>query len=153
MYKIVLDTSILVSAFLKQIEGAPSFDLLRLSESNAYELFISDDILEETARVLLEDSRRRKRYDYPDAAVIEFCQSLGRYAMVVGEVPQVRIVRDPNDDMIVACAIAAGAAFVVTRDKDMLSLDHYEGISFVTPETFLQVLREHRKEPDVSDDV
>ena len=54
MPKIVFDTSVLVSAFLKQIEGAASFELLRFSESKAYELFISDDILEETARVLLE---------------------------------------------------------------------------------------------------
>jgi predicted nucleic acid-binding protein len=72
MPKIVFDTSVLVSAFLKQIEGAASFELLRLSESKAHELFISDDILEETARVLLEDGRRRKRYQYPDEAVIEF---------------------------------------------------------------------------------
>jgi putative PIN family toxin of toxin-antitoxin system len=142
MPKIVFDTSVLVSAFLKQIEGAASFELLRFSESKAYELFISDDILEETARVLLEDGRRRKRYQYPDEAVIEFCQNLGHYATVVTEVPEVRIIRDPNDDMIVACAIAAGADYLVTRDKDILSLDRYEGIRFVTPEALLKILRE-----------
>lgn len=34
--KIVFDTSVLVSAFLKQIEGAASFEPLRFSESTAY---------------------------------------------------------------------------------------------------------------------
>lgn len=61
---------------------------------------------------------------------------------IVSAVPEVRIVRDPNDNMIVACAIAAGADYVVTRDKDMLSLDHYEGVGFATAEGFLKILRE-----------
>ena len=38
--------------------------------------------------------------------------------------PLTGIVRDPNDDMILACAVAASAAYVVTRDLDLLSLDH-----------------------------
>lgn len=50
--------------------------------------------------------------------------------------------------MIVACAIAARAGYVVTRDKDMLSLGHYEGIRFVTPEALLKILREHKEGDD-----
>ena len=46
--------------------------------------------------------------------------------------------------MIVACAIAAGADYLVTRDKDILSLDHYERIRFVTPEALLKILRERK---------
>ena len=47
----------------------------------------------------------------------------GALASIVFPVPEVRVVRDPNDDMIVACAMAAGADYLVTRDEDMLSLD------------------------------
>ncbi len=44
--------------------------------------------------------------------------------------------------MIVACAVAAQADYLVARDRDMLSLGEYESISIVTPEEFLQALRQ-----------
>jgi predicted nuclease of predicted toxin-antitoxin system len=50
--------------------------------------------------------------------------------------PLTGIVRDPNDDMIVACAVAAGGSHVVTRDHDLLALGVYEEITIVTPEMF-----------------
>ena len=43
--------------------------------------------------------------------------------------------------MIIACAIAAGADYLVTRDN-ILSFDRHEGIRFVTSEALLKVLRE-----------
>jgi predicted nucleic acid-binding protein len=92
--------------------------------------------------VLLTGERIRKHYSYTDDDVVEYCRRLTTLASIVSRVPEVRIVRDPNDDMIVACAIAAGANYVVTRDKDMLSLDQYKSIRFVTPEGFLKILRE-----------
>jgi predicted nucleic acid-binding protein len=46
-------------------------------------------------------------------------------------------VRDPNDDMTIACALKARADYVVTRDKDLLSLGAHEGIGMVTPRQFL----------------
>jgi predicted nucleic acid-binding protein len=43
--------------------------------------------------------------------------------------------------MILACAIAAHASYVVTRDRDLLSLGSYEAITIMTPEAFLGLLR------------
>jgi predicted nucleic acid-binding protein len=42
--------------------------------------------------------------------------------------------------MIVACALAARAGYIVTRDKDLLSLGAHEGIRIVTPRQFLDLL-------------
>jgi putative PIN family toxin of toxin-antitoxin system len=47
------------------------------------------------------------------------------------------ICRDPNDDMVLECAVRAGAKAIVTGDKDLLTLGEYEGIRIVTPRTFL----------------
>ena len=55
--------------------------------------------------------------------------------------PLAGIVRDPNDDMIVACALATGAEYIVTRDNDLLSLRTYETITMITPEAFMSILR------------
>jgi uncharacterized protein len=60
---------------------------------------------------------------------------------IIASIPPVRVVeRDPNDDMVVACALAGGADYVVTRDKDLLSLGAYEGIRMVTPRQLLDLL-------------
>jgi putative PIN family toxin of toxin-antitoxin system len=137
----VIDTTVLVSAFLRPAAGGASFDLLQLAHNGAFELFLSDDILEETARVLLDSARIRRRYQYPDEAVIEYCRGLSRLATIVTRVPAIQVVRDPNDDMILAAAIAAKAEYLVTRDDDLLSLGMHKRIVLLTPEAFLTMLR------------
>ncbi|MGI8567785.1 MAG: PIN domain-containing protein [Methylocella sp.] len=52
MSKAVLDTTILVSALLNFVTGG-ALHLLRFAAEGKFELYLSDDILEETARVLL----------------------------------------------------------------------------------------------------
>ena len=108
MHKALLDTTVLVSAFLKPVPEGPAFRLLALARDDAFELYLSDDILAETSDVLLNRKHLRKRYKYPDSAVDQFCKGLADLAVaVVSDPPPVQVVRDPNDNMIVACALAA----------------------------------------------
>jgi uncharacterized protein len=144
MIRAVLDTTVLVSAFLRKVPGGASHDLLRFAESG-YELFTCDAILEEMARVLITDERKRARYSYTQTDVAEYSQELSLLGTLIDNLPEVRgVVRDPYDDVIIACAVAAGADFIVTRDKDLLSLGAYEGIEMIKPEAFLHVLRDER---------
>ena len=63
-------------------------------------------------------------------------------ALVVSDLPLLAgIVRDPNDDMILACVVAASASHVVSRDEDLLSLGNCAGIAILSPEAFLTLLR------------
>jgi uncharacterized protein len=48
-----------------------------------------------------------------------------------------RVCRDPNDDMIIECAIAADADLIVSGDKDLLVLKQYDEIRILTPRAFL----------------
>jgi len=48
-----------------------------------------------------------------------------------------RVCRDPNDDMILECAVLASAQFMISGDKDLLVLGSYSGIRIVTPAEFL----------------
>ena len=52
MAKAVLDTTVLVSALLNLNPGGVSYELLRLAKQGTFELYISDEILEETAETL-----------------------------------------------------------------------------------------------------
>jgi putative PIN family toxin of toxin-antitoxin system len=144
MRKVVLDTTVLVSAFLKPVKEGVAHQILRFAKESAFELFISDYILQELAEVLLRPGRNRRRYQYPDSEVVEFCKGLARFATLVTNVADIKIVRDPSDDPVVACAVAAGAEFLVSRDNDLLSVVKYAGIKIVTPEAFLRTLRHER---------
>ena len=48
------------------------------------------------------------------------------------------VCRDPFDDMVLECALVAGAAHIVSGDKDLLSLRSYSGISILTAREFLE---------------
>jgi predicted nucleic acid-binding protein len=41
-----------------------------------------------------------------------------------------------------ACALKAGARYIVTRDDHLLSLDGYRRIQMITPEAFSELLRQ-----------
>lgn len=136
----VLDSTVLVSAFLNA--GGVSDALLTQAREGAFRLALAEDILAETERVLLTTDRIRRRYAYPDAAVAQYIRSLRTLFPPLGALPPLTgIVRDPNDDMIVACAVQAQTSHIVTRDADLLSLGSYEGITMITPEAFMALLR------------
>jgi putative PIN family toxin of toxin-antitoxin system len=140
MPSIVLDSTVLVSAFLAP-QGAAAAVLTHV-RAGRVELTLSEAILQETARVLLIYPHIRERYHYPDSAVHAFCTGLAQVNRLLTDFPPVSgVCRDPDDDMVLACAVAAWAQYLVTRDKDLLDLRQYEGIAIVTPEAFLTWLR------------
>lgn len=139
----VLDSVVLVSALLTP--GGVASDVVRQARDGVFTCCLSDEILAETQRVLVETPRLRQRYTYNDEDVEAFILSLRAAVRLVTNVPPLAgIVRDPNDDMVVACAIAAAADYVVSRDEDLLSLGAYEGIAMITPDVFMTLLRGQR---------
>jgi predicted nucleic acid-binding protein len=47
------------------------------------------------------------------------------------------VSRDPKDDAILACAIAARARLILSGDRDLLVLHPDAGIDILTPRQFL----------------
>jgi putative PIN family toxin of toxin-antitoxin system len=139
MRKAVFDTTTLVSAFLTN-QGV-SAQLLTHAVAGAFELYLSDAIIEETRDVLLHREHLRKRFVYSDKEVEEFCLLLRAFARPVPDLPAIRVSRDPNDDYVIATAIAAGASYIVTRDKDLLTLKTYQAAHMIGPEEFIALVR------------
>lgn len=136
----VLDSTVLVSAFLTP--GGAADALIEQARAGRIIGAVAEAILVETAEVLLTAGRIRQRYPYTDADVDAYLRSLRHAALIIADLPPLSgVVRDPNDDMILACAVAAEAAYVVTRDDDLLSLQTYAGVVIVSPETLLAMLR------------
>ena len=140
MPKVVLDTSILVSAFLKH-EGVNAKVLL--GGKTLYELYLSKDILEETSLVLLTYERIRKKYHYTDDEVLEYLKTLRVVAKeVIENLPKIRVIeRDPKDDPILACALKVKADYIVSKDDHLRDLKEYRGIRIVSSQEFLELLK------------
>ena len=49
--------------------------------------------------------------------------------------------RDPDDDSVLACALAGGAKTIISQDKDLLVLEKPFGIEIMTPRQFLSRIR------------
>jgi len=50
------------------------------------------------------------------------------------------VVRNPDDAKLLSCAAAGGADYIVSGDKNLLSLSEYEGAAIVTPSDFVRIL-------------
>jgi putative PIN family toxin of toxin-antitoxin system len=143
MPEAVFDSTVLVSAFLTSVPGGASYELLRFAAASAFTLHLSPAILRETEDVLLTRKHLRARYRYRDEDVHEFIAQLQILAEVTPEITDIpRVARDPNDDMVLACAVAAGAGCIVTRDRDLLALQRHFQIDILPPEDFLARLRD-----------
>ena len=141
MRRAVFDTTVLVSALL--LPGGLADQLLTFTAADQFELILSSAIILETWRALLSDERIRSRYSYSDERAHLYCLSLLEIATEVLRTtrPLSGIVRDPRDDMVLACAVDGRADTIVSRDKDLLSLGAFRGTAFITPEVFRQRLR------------
>jgi putative PIN family toxin of toxin-antitoxin system len=140
MIKVVLDTSVLVSAFLKP--GGANALILQKGETQ-FQLCLSEEILEETGLALLTYERIRRKYMYADNEVFEYLAMLRITAKeVLRNLPKIRvIIRDPKDDHVLACASKVEAAYIVSKDDHLKDLKEYKGIKILSSQDFLKILK------------
>ena len=137
--RVVLDSVVAVSSFLTTGLTA---ELVLLCEERV-DLYTSEEILQEIRHVLLAKPHIRQRYDYTSTEVDVFIAYLREISTIVDQLPEIRVIeRDPKDDMIIACAVAVSANYIVSRDRHLLDLGRYRNIQIITPENFMHTLRE-----------
>ena len=144
MIRAVFDTNLRVSAFLSRDNpGGASTELLRFAKEGSVELYLLAEIIAETLATLVSSERMQRRYDYTPHMAIQYCAELLAVPMIIIDPPQITgaVARDPDDDKIIACAIAAGAEYLVSRDHDLLALGSYGGINIASPEALLCIVR------------
>lgn len=131
--KVVLDSSVLFSAFLGA--SRTTKDLFHLARLGRFELCLSESLLAEAAQALL---RKPHRFAYTSDDVIEHITLLATVAAVIDDPPAIPpACRDPKDDHVLPTAVAVGADFLVTGDADLLVMGTYEGTRIVSVRDFV----------------
>ncbi len=126
--RVVLDTNILIGALITK--GTPPDLLYQAWLRGEIELVTSLAQLGEMAGVLARP-RLRRFVDADEAAAI--VENIGARAVVLHELPVVDLSPDPDDNPILATAIAGKADLLVTGDKKhLLVLEVVEGIRVVS---------------------
>jgi putative PIN family toxin of toxin-antitoxin system len=104
-----------------------------------FELVITPQIIAEVKRALCYP-RVRKRIA-PSLRSEAWIMDLAALADVVSDSRlAVQVSRDSEDDLYIAAALEGRAQYVVTGDKDLLSVREYKGVLFITPRMFLDML-------------
>ena len=135
----VIDTNVLISGLLSG-RGPPQ-QVIDAGLAGRYKLVTSLYLVQEVAHVL-SYPRIRKRLRLHDDEVQAILSGILAQAKVVpGELELPGITRDPKDDAIVACAVEGQAAYIVSGDDDLLTLQEVQGIQIVTPKDFVERLQ------------
>ena len=92
----------------------------------------------------LEDVLSREKFaeriDRVGSFVAQILAGYRSLVTVVRPTAMEPIVRDPDNDHVLACATTAQAQLIVTRDKDLLDLREYQGIPILASADALQRL-------------
>lgn len=134
---VIVDTSTLVSAFLFP-DSVPG-RVLALAEQGIYPLHFSPIIWEEVKRSL-HNPRLRKSYSYTDAKIEFWMTELDEIGIpILKPLPDIgNICRDPDDNHVLAAALVVKAEFIVTGDKDLLTLGQYKKTRIVLAKAFVE---------------
>ena len=127
--KLVVDTNVLVSAFLWQ--GTPG-RLIELAGEKECRFFTSRALIDELAEVL----QRKKLAKQVQATGLTAAQMLRNFQKLATTVTARKLAqqvsRDADDDSVLACALAAQVDLIVSGDADLLVLKQFHGIRIVT---------------------
>lgn len=137
--KVVLDTNILISAFLFQKQLGIFLDLI---DNKTIIPFFTETTFLELQTVLkykkFESIFLKSSLSYSD--IIEAIRSNGRIMPDPLEIPD--IISDAADNFILACAVAGKVNFIISGDDYLLKLGSFQKIPILEPKEFLKFILE-----------
>jgi putative PIN family toxin of toxin-antitoxin system len=134
----VLDTNVFVSAALSKNPRSPTREVIERWRSGEFLALVCVALAEEIVEKLIE-------YKMSADVIARISDLLARLAQWV-EVPPESIeplLSDPDDDVVLACAVIGEANFLITYDPHFDSLHgEYRGVKILKAIPFLEILRQ-----------
>jgi putative PIN family toxin of toxin-antitoxin system len=130
----VFDTNVLVSYLLTHRPPIATLIDVTMAREEIV-LVTAPELLEELDRVLRYPRLQRYTTEEERTRFVALLLTLSELVELPGEIP--RICRDPDDDRIIACAVAGGADVIVSGDEDLLALERVGDIPILSPAELL----------------
>jgi len=138
LLRAVFDTNVIIAALKSRNPNSPTVELLKRWRNDEFILLYADDLL-------LEYREKFIARNIDPALRIAFLASLdvlGEQVKVAPDQIKPVIPNDPDDDIVVACAIVGKATHLVSYDPHLLNLgESYQGIVILDGLHFLYVVR------------
>lgn len=132
--KVVIDTGVLISAFV--FGGIPMHAVKKAFKDSL--IFISPRLLREYRDVPRALIAEGKINDDQFKALISGIAAFVSKANIVKPGKKIEICRDGEDNMVLECCYAARAEYLITGDKDLLSIKLLPfNLKIVSPRTFI----------------
>jgi putative PIN family toxin of toxin-antitoxin system len=124
------DSNIIISALSR---GGKPQEFLDLARHGGIELAVSDAILDEVGRILID------KFEWTAERVNNMRAEIATFTKRSAPTETLDVVKDDaSDNRIVECAVAAGSDVIVSGDKHLLALGSFRGIEVMTVSDFLQ---------------
>lgn len=138
--RVVLDTNVIVSGIISE-HGMPR-RIVQAWQAQKFTLLTSALIVAEVSRVLwYPHIQGTYRLSEADVSLVE--ETLLNDALILQDLYHVTRSRDPDDDILLACALEGRADYLVSGDPHLLEIKYYHGVQIVTPRQFLEILAGH----------
>ena len=125
--RLLLDTNVLVAALVARGVCA---DLLEHCV-RSHLIICSSELLNEIRDVL---SRKFHQRDADVRATVRLFAEA--FTLVTPATLDAPVCRDPDDDVVLATALAGECAAIITGDQDLVVLDPFRGLRILTPSVF-----------------
>lgn len=136
--RLVLDTNIVTSGLLW--DGTPA-RLIDAAQAGEIEIYTSRMLLAELTRIL-KRTKFSKFIAASGLGIEGLVLGYAELALLVEPLPiPPTILADPDDDHVLACALAAHAELIVSGDKHLLELKAFQNIEIITAAQSLERIR------------
>ncbi len=130
--KVVFDTNVFISAFV--IPGGKAEEAYLHAVKGDFALYSSVAILTEMAQKLSE------KFGWQEDRIAHLLRAVAKVAIIIKTQPRLHVLADEPDNRIIECAMKAKAEFIVTGDKHLLSLKHFQDIDIISLSDFLETV-------------
>ena len=131
----VYDTNVLIFGIFWR--GLPR-RAIHLARKGEVRVVTCQTLLDELRDVLV---RANKPFRLSEDEAARVISDVLTYVHLVTPTRQITVCRDPDDNLVLACALAGQAEYVVTGDPDLLTLEELEGMKIITVREFLSALQ------------
>jgi putative PIN family toxin of toxin-antitoxin system len=137
-FRAVFDTNVIIAALKSKNPNSPTLELLQRWANGEFTLLYCDDLQAEYEEKFFT---RNIPLDI-QASFLEHLFEFGEYIELTPDQIQPIVPDDPDDDIVIACAIVGQATHLVTYDPHLLNLgETHQGITILDGLHFLYAVR------------